>query len=67
MTNSPRNFRVALTALLLTFVCTANATLIDRGGGLMYDDVLDITRLPEATLGGGLDWYDAIAWVENLC
>ena len=62
-----RKFRSVLAALSLTFACAANAALIDRGDGLIYDDVLNITRFPEATLGGGLDWYDAITWVENLC
>ena len=36
--------------LLFWFVGTANSTLLDRGGGLVYDDVLDITWLhPEIT------------------
>lgn len=34
--------------VLLVFGVSANATLIDRGGGLIYDDVLDITWLQDA-------------------
>jgi hypothetical protein len=51
----------------------ANATLIDRGGGLIYDDVLDITWMQNAnyannviqfgaaqTLADSLEYYDSV-------
>jgi hypothetical protein len=51
----------------------ANATLIDRGGGLIYDDVLDITWMQNANytngvmqfaqakaFADGLDYYDSV-------
>jgi len=66
-----RKFKNSLiAAVLLTFVATsAHATLIDRGGGLIYDDVLDITWLQDAGLKPGYccgDWYDAMAWAHGL-
>ena len=49
----------------------ANATLWDRGGGLIYDDVLDITWLQDTNYANsqGYDertWYEATTWAENL-
>lgn len=52
----------------------AHAVLVDRGGGLIYDTVLDVTWLQDAnyafTLGypslGQLSWPDAMAWVDQL-
>lgn len=53
----------------------ANATLWDRGGGLIYDDVLDITWLQDAryarTSGYDqsityMDWDAAVAWADSL-
>jgi hypothetical protein len=67
---------VFLCGLLLVFcpVETGNATLWDRGGGLIYDDVLDITWLQDANYaqtsgydGDGLmAWGDAVAWADSL-
>jgi hypothetical protein len=59
---------------------TANAKLIDRGGGLIYDTDLNITWLQDANLaatntfglggyilGGGLmDWNTAQAWISAM-
>ena len=55
----------------------ANAALFDRGGGLVYDDVLDITWLADAnyalTVGatlpifeGRMVWDDGTTWVAQL-
>ena len=52
----------------------AQATLIDRGGGLIYDDVFDITWLQDANYAktsgydadGKMNWYQAMAWAANL-
>lgn len=59
--------------------CTGNlaAAVHDRGGGLLYDDVLKITWLQDANYAktikalhtspeGALDWNAAAAWVEGL-
>ena len=60
------------------FCGAANATLIDRGSGFIYDDVLNITWLQDADLcssfgncinddgSGRMAWDDAIAWVTAL-
>jgi len=45
----------------------AHAALWDRGGGLIYDDVLDITWLQDANYAGEyLTWPEAQNWVGNL-
>ena len=53
---------------------SAQAALIDRGGGLLYDDVLNVTWLQDAhsaldsgdDFGGKLSWGAANTWVANL-
>ncbi|MEF8714820.1 MAG: DUF1566 domain-containing protein [Accumulibacter sp.] len=53
---------------------TAQATLYDRGGGLIYDDVLKITWLKDANYAktsgydadGRMQWGAAIAWADGL-
>jgi hypothetical protein len=65
---------VILCVLFFGIAGTANATLLDRGGGLIYDDVLDITWLQDANYAqtsgydadGMMTWYDAIVWAEKL-
>lgn len=61
--------------VLLAFAAgTSHATLIDRGSGLIYDDVLDVTWLQDASYAltsgassfGGLNWYQASEWVDGL-
>lgn len=60
--------------LIIGAIGTANATLWDRGGGLIYDDVLDITWLQDANyaatsgydLDGRMNWYEAMSWVGQL-
>jgi len=52
----------------------AQATLIDRGGGMIYDDVLNITWLQDANYAktsgydadGRMNWTDANAWAAGL-
>ena len=56
-------------ALLAGFCLSgaAQATLIDRGGGLIYDDVLNITWLQNANHANGkMNWDGANAWAANL-
>lgn len=53
---------------------TAHASLVDRGNGLLYDDVLNVTWLQDAnhakTSGydadGMMDWSGATTWAANL-
>ncbi len=52
----------------------AQATLIDRGGGLIYDDVLNLTWLQDANYAktsgydadGRMTWSQATTWAANL-
>jgi hypothetical protein len=65
--------RVGVVSILL-LSASANATLINRGSGLIYDDVLDVTWLQDAnyagTLGytsnGAMTWDQAMAWSDEL-
>ena len=63
--------KFVLTICALSFaLCFANASdaeLFDRGGGLIYDDLLDITWLQYSNYSGQtMTWYDATNWVGNL-
>ena len=54
-----------LLAVLVTHM--AHATLINRGNGLIYDDVQDITWLQNANLAGdAMTWVDSMDWASNL-
>jgi len=52
----------------------SQAALIDRGGGLIYDDVLDVTWLQDANYArtsgydadGKMNWSAANTWAANL-
>ncbi len=52
----------------------ADATLINRGGGLIYDDDLNITWLQDANYAmtsgydanGSMSWADAVTWADTL-
>jgi hypothetical protein len=67
---------LATTMLAATLCCTgpAHATLYDRGGGLIYDDVLNLTWLQDANYAqtsgasatGVMSWAEANAWAANL-
>jgi hypothetical protein len=58
----------------LTLSGAAQATLIDRGGGLIYDSALDITWLQDANYAmtsgydadGRMTWNQAMTWAANL-
>ena len=58
----------------LIFACVARAGLHDRGGGLLYDDVLDVTWLQDANYAktsgyspsGKMSWAEANKWVRAL-
>lgn len=66
-----------LLALLVIFcglTVSAHATLIDRGGGMIYDTDLNITWLQDANYAktsgydadGGMTWEEAMTWTSNL-
>jgi len=53
--------------ILLVFVfASANAALIDRGGGFIYDDVLDITWTQDANINSFDIWDFQVAWAADL-
>ena len=73
----PRPLNRLRLATLLFLWCSssaAHAILMDRGGGLLYDEVLDVTWISDAdyarTSGysetGNLNWYEAMEFVEQL-
>ena len=59
-------FLATFALLLLGSPFRAQATLIDRGNGLIYDDVLDITWLQDANFGGRFDHPHALDFAANL-
>lgn len=75
---SRRKTRVAVLALatggLLAISGAAQAALHDRGGGLVYDDALNVTWLQDANYAktsgydadGGMSWGSAVTWAANL-
>lgn len=70
--------KALITSLVLFAVLTANgaaqAALVDRGGGLIYDNVLNITWLQDANYAktsnahatGKMGWTAANTWAANL-
>jgi hypothetical protein len=72
--------RILASALLCGLtISSAEAALVDRGGGMIYDDVLKITWLQNANQGAGssydngtsttdgrMTWANAKAWAESL-
>lgn len=58
----------------LAFNGTSQAALIDRGGGLIYNDILNITWLADANyaksngydVDGKMSWTSAMAWAATL-
>jgi len=55
-----------LCAVLTLLSFNSQATLIDNGNGLIYDDDLKITWLANANTGGNLTWDNAITWANSL-
>jgi hypothetical protein len=68
--------RLAALGVAVTLVMTgaAQAALVDRGGGLIYDTDLDVTWLQDANYAktssydadGKMTWADATTWAANL-
>jgi len=53
--------------LVLAVATPVKAALHDRGGGLIYDDVLKITWLQDARYAPAtMLWSQAVAWAEGL-
>ncbi len=58
-----RKFAAAFAAISISL--TANAALIDRGEGFIYDTVLDITWAQDANISGTDNWANQMAWVDG--
>lgn len=64
----------ALMAAAVVFSGASQAALVDRGGGLIYDNDLNITWMADADYGAGsgrfnsryFNWVEAQAWAANL-
>lgn len=51
--------------IFLFVMGSAQAALIDRGEGFIYDDVLDVTWAQNANINGLMDWDTAVAWADG--
>ncbi len=73
--------RGLLAGLVALAMGGAQGGLVNRGGGMIYDDVLNVTWLEDANYlstqfdasggaigdaDGFLSWYDAKSWADNL-
>jgi len=64
----------SILALTLGMATSANATLINRGGGMIYDSAQDLTWLQDANYAqtsgydadGLMNWNNAVAWAASL-
>lgn len=62
------------TTCLVVLPLTTNSALFDRGNGLIYDDILDVTWLQDANYAmtsgydadGKMNWSEANTWVASL-
>jgi len=69
-----RTFCHALAVCTILMIDSAHAQLFDRGGGLLYDDVLNVTWLQDANYAktsgydadGWMYWQEAQNWTANL-
>lgn len=79
MNTRTRSYPALLLAVGLSVAVPVQAALHDRGGGLIYDDVLDVTWLQDANYGAGssyddggsatdgrMTWANAVAWAASL-
>ncbi len=74
-----RNLSGLVAAAFLSASGSVHAMLFDRGGGLIYDDALNVTWLQDTIYGAGslyddghasydgaMTWENAMAWATNL-
>ncbi len=65
---------MSISLLFCSLTISANAELIDRGGGLIYDTDLDITWLQDANYAktsgydedGRMNWWNTMIWAQNF-
>ena len=58
--------RAVIAGVLTLALGNAQAALFDRGGGLIYDDGLNVTWAANANINGLMNWNSAKYWAENL-
>ena len=59
--------RTVLVIFLLLFSSSnVNATFYDRGNGMIYSSILDMTWLQDTTPYGMMVWDEAVEWADNL-
>jgi hypothetical protein len=64
--NNKEALQMRLSLPLFFFIATsAQAALIDRGEGFIYDDVLDITWTQNASINGADTWENQLAWADG--
>ncbi len=56
----------AAAAAMFALSGAAQAALVDRGGGMIYDTTRNITWLADMTFSGSRNWSDANTWANNL-
>jgi hypothetical protein len=60
-------FLLLCITIMMMVSANSEAALIDRGGGLIYDDDLNVTWLQFANYSGiTMTWNDAVSWADNL-
>jgi hypothetical protein len=61
-------FTIMAIVSIFWFATPTHATLLDRGNGLIYDTVQNITWMQNASYTGStsLNWSAAKTWAENL-
>ena len=57
--------KLVLAAVLVLVASGAQAALIDRGSGFIYDDVQDITWAQDANINGVDTWANQVAWAAG--
>jgi len=58
--------RALLSAALVCCTATTQAALVSRAGGLVYDDVQNITWLQNWSTTAAMSWAAANTWANNL-
>lgn len=77
MIHRPKTTAALAACCMAVLTVTARAALHDRGGGLIYDDVLDVTWLqdaayhvtsnaPNVDANGRMTWQDAMNWAAGV-
>ena len=56
----------AAAAAMVALTGSAQAALVNRGGGMIYDTTRNITWLANMNVNGLLNWGTATAWANNL-